>query len=133
MSYLNPRVDLKNRASIDYSSDGGSNVLGSNSEPDLFGLADIGWDGEKSSTSLPNLSSPDLGASLSITDSRDALFYKVFSTNLQKDISESDDWVDVGAIDSEHRVSELLHNSGWFEPSNCGDHFKKVFMILVFG
>jgi hypothetical protein len=125
MSYLNHGVDLNSDSDIDYSSDEGDALKKVSSEPNLFGLRPIVVDRERSSGSLPSFSSSD---SLSPVSSRDALFNRVFPTSLQgTDASESDDWVDIGAINSEHRVMEELHNSGWFEPSSYKDHFKKAF------
>jgi hypothetical protein len=125
MSYLNHGVDLNSESDVDYSSNEDEALKKVSSEPNLFGLRPIGADEERSSGSLPSFSSSD---SLSPVNSRDALFNRVFPTSLQgRDASESDDWVDIGAVDSEHRVREELHNSGWFEPNSYKDHIQKAF------
>jgi hypothetical protein len=129
MSYLNHGVDLNIGSDIDYSSGDDGVLEQAISEPDLSRFSPIiGGDVERVSSSLPNLSSHGLVEYLGVVGGRDALFNRVFPTSLQgTDASESGDWVDIGAINSEHRVMEELHNSGWFAPSSYKDHFKKAF------
>ena len=129
MSYLNRGVGLDIGSDIDYSSGDDGVLEQAISEPDLSIFSPIiGGDVERVSSSLPDLSSHDLVEGLGVVDGRDALFKRVFRTSLQgTGASESDGWVDIGAVDSEHRVREELHNSGWFAPSSYKDHFKKAF------
>ncbi len=129
MSYLNHGTDLNSESDIGYSSGDDGALEQAISEPDLSIFSPIiGGDIERDFSSLPDLSSHDLVEGFGVVDSRENLFNRVFPTSFQgRDASESDDWVDIGAINSEHRVMEELHNSGWFAPSSYKDHIQKAF------